>query len=647
MIDACKLEPVTKKRNRHPLAVEAGRLLFLAMLVALLSLPACPSWAAAASANGAPVAGPPGDQQEANVVLLETVWKDLLAVAKGPAGLAWPPQLHVLTEAEMKAVKMDPRSPNAFATLYKGAPLVCVNRALLNTIVEGNTHRLAFILGHELSHILLGHVRRAPAARTLFVQMNFTRSQELAADKRGMEIALAANYSFREAVGAAKRFIELGMEYPPLWPADHPSWTQRLALLEKDRTMLWKSMGAFNNGVLFLNVEQYVSAAQCFASVIEEFPDCYEAQANLGYARLMQYCDLLRPEDVRDFGIGQIMVGGFYERPDSLIEKGRGKNIELWQQAVASFEAALRMQPDLMLAKTMLGIAYLVQPEGKDIEKASRYLGEAASAATSNNRLPPAIRAVVLINLSVADLAAGKADLSEQHLRDAYRLAGNVAVIRATILYNHAQSLLQSGNAEQKREAAKALNAFLKMASPASIWWKLGLDSYSSLCGELGLKRETEQQIRAGVKQSFRPLPPVEVSQGVRVQLGDAIEDVQKRLGASQSVPVVRGTDLKRMSYAKYGIDVIGDQNVVAISLNSATSPALVLQAAGSGGQTKTVKVGMTLQQVTQVLGPTATTATVFSPAIAYKFYPQVGLAARVVGGRVAEWLVVVLPRRG
>ena len=52
--------------------------------------------------------------------------------------------------------KMVPKDPNAFATLYKGSPLVCVNRALLNSIVEGNANRLAFILGHELSHVTLG-----------------------------------------------------------------------------------------------------------------------------------------------------------------------------------------------------------------------------------------------------------------------------------------------------------------------------------------------------------------------------------------------------------------------------------------------------------------------------------------------------------
>lgn len=601
---------------------------------------------ATARVEAGPETGASSRQEDASVILSNVVWNRLLAAMKRPASSTWPPRLHILTDAELGAIKRDPQLPSAYATFYRRKPVVCVNRALLNKIVEGNTHRLAFILGHELGHLILGHIRSAPASRTQFVQMTFTRSQELAADKKGMELALSANYSFNEAVSAPKRFIELGMEYPPLRPANHPSWTQRLARLEKGRASLWKSMGAFNNGVFFLNVEQYVSAAQCFASVIEEFPDSHEAQANLGYACLMQYCDLLLPKDVRDFGISQIMVGGFYERPDSLIEKGRGKNIELWRQAVASFEKALRLRPDLILAKAMLGMAYLVKPEGTDVEKANLYLSEAANAA-SNYHIYPAIRSVLLINLSVASLAAGKPDLSKKHLSDAYRLAGNVAGIRATILYNHAQLLLQSGKPEQKREAAKALNIFLKMTSPASIWWKLGFDSYTGLCGEPGLQCETEQQIRAVAKQGFRPLPPVEVTPGMRIQLGDAIEDVEKRFGTSQNLSVMRGTELKRMNYTKYGIEVIGDQNVMAISLNSAASPALTLQSAGAGGQTRTVKVGMTMQQVTQVLGPPPYTVMVFSTTIPYKFYPQLGLAARVVGGRVAEWIVVALPRRG
>ena len=585
------------------------------------------------------------NENDPNIVLLKAVWERLLlAVVSPPAGPAWPPQLHLLTDAEMLTAKMNPKDPNAFATPYKGVSLVCVNGALLDSIVEGNPNRLAFILGHELSHITLGHIR--PAGKTLLLMTVFSKEQEVAADRSGIKLALGAGYDFSEAMSGPKRFIELGLEVPPLWPSDHPSWTQRLALLEKNRASLWSSMGAFNNGVLFLTVEQYASAERCFESVVKSFPDCYEAHANLGYARLMEYCDLLRPEDVREFGIGHIMIGGFYRRPDSLIEKGRGINADLWKKAASELEEALRLKPDLSLAKASLGIAYLVRPEGKDVSKASRYLEEAASAAMRDGSLPPVSRATVLVNLSVADLAAGKADPSDRHLKEAYRLAGNVAFVRAAILYNYAQELLQSGTENQKRDASDALYKYLKIASPASIWWRLGLNSYSKLCGEFGMTCETEQQIRAGATQEFRPLPPVEVRQGIQIQLGDSIEEVRKRLGSTTSIPIVREVALNRYRYPKLGIDVIGTDQVIAVSLNSPIAPALKLQTQGPGGQTRTLRVGMTQPQVAQVLGPTAFAATVFNEATDYRFYPQVGLAARFVQGRVAEWLVVILPRQ-
>jgi Zn-dependent protease with chaperone function len=593
-----------------------------------------------------PRAGLQADENDPNVVLLNAVWERLVAVAAPSAPLAWPPELHLLTDAEMTMAKMVPKDPNAFATLYKGSPLVCVNRALLNSIVEGNASRLAFILGHELSHVTLGHIQHAPAGGTLLLMTVFTREKEIAADRNGIKLALAAGYDFREAMTGPKRFIELGLDQPPLWPATHPSWTQRLALLEKNRASLWNSMGAFSNGVLFLTVEQYASAERCFASVVKAFPDCYEAHANLGYARLMEYCDLLRPEDMAEFAIGHIMIGGFYRRPDSLIEKGRGINAELWKQATSALEEALRLRPDLTLAKATLGIAYLVRPEGKDVQRASRYLEEAATAAMKDNSLGAVSRAGVLVNLSVAELAAGKAELSDRHLGQANRLAGNVAVIRAAILYNYAQELLQSDKGNQRRNASDALYKYLKIGSPASIWWKLGLDSYSKLCSESGMNCETEQQIRAGATQEFRPLPPVEVRQGVQVQLGDSIEEVQKRLGPAITIPIARDAKLNRYRYLKLGMDVIGTDQVMAISLNSRLAPALKLQMQGSGGQARVLKVGMTEPQVTQVLGPTSFAATVFNAATPYRFYPQVGLAARFVQGRVAEWLVVILPRR-
>ena len=119
--------------------------------------------------------------------------------------------------------------------------------------------------------------------------------------------------------------------------------------IDRDQSKLWSAMTAFQNGNIFLELEQYASAVQCFKAVTTEFPDCYEGWANLGYARLMLYCDGLDADDLRRIGIGQIVTGGFYSRPDSLESIVRGGGDKLWKDAEKALIRALSLKPDLML----------------------------------------------------------------------------------------------------------------------------------------------------------------------------------------------------------------------------------------------------------------------------------------------------------
>src|ERR1044072_7885664 len=181
------------------------------------------------------------DAQDPDIILLKDVWEKAVSTAKAPAGILFPPQLYVLSEAEQVLTQKDPKVPNAFATLAsdqgKIYPVVVVNQALLKKIIEGNPDRLAYVLGHELGHHTLGHVKRGrPAGNTPFMMNTFTREQELDADKVGMMVALGAGYSFREALGAMQKFIDLGLEYSPLEAVSvsHPSWSQRLEKMDKE-----------------------------------------------------------------------------------------------------------------------------------------------------------------------------------------------------------------------------------------------------------------------------------------------------------------------------------------------------------------------------------------------------------------------------
>src|SRR5262249_4904620 len=149
---------------------------------------------------------------------------------------------------------------------------------------DGDDDRLAFVLGHELAHVALGHVVRPRQGETGFVQLAFGRKQEADADLKGMELALKAGYSFRRGRTVIDRMKRLGLTYSSFegLGADHPSWNDRLTAMDRDQATLWRAMAAFEDGVFFLCGEQYASAETCFRAVVKEFPDCHEAWANLG-----------------------------------------------------------------------------------------------------------------------------------------------------------------------------------------------------------------------------------------------------------------------------------------------------------------------------------------------------------------------------
>jgi tetratricopeptide (TPR) repeat protein len=158
-------------------------------------------------------------------------------------------------------------------------------------------------------------------------------------------------------------------------------------------------MSAFDNGVVFLAIEQYATAEACFDRVTREFPNSSEAWANLGFAALMQYCDKLDAKDLRQYGIGPFLTAGFYRRAKPTAVLGRDQ--KLWIKEVNALHRALEIEPDLTLAKANLGLAFLVRPAGTDLGEATRLLQEAAKeadkAAGTAKRLEPTEHAAILV----------------------------------------------------------------------------------------------------------------------------------------------------------------------------------------------------------------------------------------------------------
>jgi len=530
---------------------------------------------------------------------------------------------------------------------------------MLDTAIEGDSDRLAFILAHELAHILCGHVTTGRTGKPDFIEITFTREQETEADIEGARLMVEAGFSLNKGLEGIKRLIELNLEYSSFegLRADHPSWKDRLAQIDKENASLWKSMSAFENGNIFLATENYPMAELCFRQVTREFPGCYEAWANLGYALLMQWCDSFETDDLRPFDIGQILVGGFYQRPESLQMRGGEVDPEVWFEAVGSLREALRLKPDLTLAKANLGVAYLFSPDGKDVGNATRFLSEAAAEAQNDETLDPLVRAAILLNAGVVDLAGGDAAKGEDKFvlveklgtqlgRNAPQNAGTA--LASALTYNRAIMLMAASDPNTRRTAVEQWERYLQSTSPASAWWGLAYERYEKLCRELKATPKSADELRKAAKENFRLVVSVPLESGETIDLGQPLEEELAALGEAVVVPVLaRRGKLMRYRYEDLGIEILGVHDVLAVRLSSENSPELPLRGVGLTAGSKSLRVGMTKDELEEVLGgQDFDFRELDDKETSYRFYRHLGLAVRIKGGKVVELVVAQIPQR-
>lgn len=587
---------------------------------------------------------------ESDRALAEQVFQQLLVSVPPPSDMVWPPKLELVDKDEI----------NAFATMRRQDggqyPVVVCYNGLLTRVVEGNADRIAYVLGHEISHHTLGHTRATPGG-TEFLGATFSRDQEIAADRKGMELALRANYSYLGGLSAIRTMIDLGLNYSSFegLAADHPSWFDRMALLDKEQAGLWRAMSSFDNGVYFLLVQNYPLAERAFRQVTKDFPGSYEAWANLGYALLMQYADSLDTEDLRRFDVGQIVGGGFYRRPKSLEGKVRGINEELWWDAVGALRESIRLKPELSLPKANLGVAYLFRPAGKDPGKAAQFLEEASQLADKDPSLDPVSRLAEDINLAVAYAALGDTEKAMNTLSqvetslkngDGGLFRGDGSVSNA-LAYNHALLLAQSPDGQRQRLAIGELENYLRRTDSSLAWWQLAYQRYASLCKQSGTAPKTESALLSQTTVRFRPVATLDLTRG-QIALGQSLAEAKVQLGAaSSSSAVVRGTNVVRLDYPNQGIEVIGTDEVLAIVLSGDKASPIRIREMGLGTKSIELKVGMTSADLDRLLGDSDYDfRQLVDPDLNYRFYSDLGIAVLSQGGKITELVISQVPKR-
>ena len=596
--------------------------------------------------------------KESDRQLVVRVADRIIAVAEPVEGWQWPPKVFIKDDEVVNAYAMllpvsDPENPGELPL-----PAIQMNQGYLDKVVQGKEDRLAAVMGHELAHILLRHVENALPGSPL-VANAITRQQEEEADILGTKLAVKAGFNHRGIVEDYE-ILRTQNEYTSFegLSSTHPGPTDRLASIDEQQAEFWHATSAFENGVFFLISEQYPLAERCFNQVTKEFPTCYEAWGNLGYARLMMYCDALAAEDLRQFDLGHLVVGGFYRRPTSLVST-RGVDEEMWFDAVEAIREALRLKPDLVLPKANLAVAYLLRPVGKDVGRAAELFDEVLIALGRDNEaeeIDAPLRAALLVNAGVAELANSDVKSAERLFSRAQALiapkpqdplpSGTVA---GAIQYNRARLLAASPDQQTRRSAIAEFEAYLAAGSSFATWWSLAYEQYEKLCAVEGTKPKSREDLVNPSRTRVRLVTSVTLATGEQIVLDDPLQELVSRIGEGVRLDVVRRSNVHRRKYSDLGLELLCTDRILAIRLRDAKAPPVTLRVAGLGGESRQLRVGMPLRLLEETLGASAETWETragTSEAVLYRFFPAVGVGARINDRNdVTELIVAQLPR--
>jgi predicted Zn-dependent protease len=185
------------------------------------------------------------DRDPAQVARVRAITQRLVSQTKAfrPDAAKWPWEVHVVSIAEVNAWCM----PGGKMAIYTG---------LLDKL-KATDDEIAAVMGHEISHALREHSRER-ASREMGTQMAVgiagalfgigdlgqglgnmvadvtlnkpnSRTQEVEADRIGVELAARAGYDPRAAITLWEKMQKLGGGQPPQFLSTHPSHENRIA----------------------------------------------------------------------------------------------------------------------------------------------------------------------------------------------------------------------------------------------------------------------------------------------------------------------------------------------------------------------------------------------------------------------------------
>ena len=609
--------------------------------------------------NAAPLnPGSKNADRSSDNLLAQSVLDQLLAVAsdkRSSAYASWPPKLDVISGQTNNTRFEGVGKYNAFASAEKCIPSIGITDGLIQDVIEGDADRLAMVLGHELSHILLGHTTcEPPGPKPSFLRMAFTRDQEFAADKNGLKLMQRAGYSSQKGLKVFQVMdAKFGYSSFEALSSDHPSLKDRLAALDKDQAPLWQSMSSFETGVFFLAAEQYASAEDCFTSVVKAYPDASEAWLNLGYSRLMRYADAMTSEDIERLGFERVVTGGFFRRPDTLAAKLRGVDADLWNEAVLALQRASALKSDSPIVKETLGVAYLLSPQGPQSERAIPLLKEALRLSSDDKNIEPSVVITIKINLAAALEAANNdqdakvlLESAQQECRALRKDSAALYFDETAILYNYARSFRSASDRTSASEAMELLDQYLSLEDSTSAWWSIAYKRYQLLGDKFQIPKKTPQELERASPIPHRPVVSIEVAKDSHLTIGQPMSKLPVGIGKGVQLNVDASSDLKRVRYPSSGIELVGNSQLLAIFLTADIAPPVQIRRFGTTAKSYFLRVGMDPQSLRNAVGNEPIARVPFMDLEQpYYFLPYIGVGLRLDSNKhVSEIIIARIP---
>lgn len=587
------------------------------------------------------------------------VYSKLLKCTESVSKYLWPAEVIISTDTIIDAGTTVFYNPD----LDKFGFRIEITTGLMKKIISNDDNIMAFILGHELAHIIMNHFEPANKKQPELITKILRVSDEFDADLQGMRLAIDAGFSYNTIIKYLRKMAD-NVSAPASFhylSREHPSWSDRLERLDQDQSQLWKSMSAFRNGVELLSLDQYQPSIYCFNYVLDQFPGCGEAHVNLGYAKLMEYIEAMDYEDFNIIGIGNFVTGGFYRTPSSIKASIRGIDTDLWWDAVGEFQNALRINKDLVLANANLGLAYLISPNPRRLlGRAEKFLSEAITLAENDSTIDDAAKASIYLNAGLSYMISSKSEdsinsaidkardyvrrFAEFNTRNDYNL---IIDIDNSLKFNKAFMLSKSTNKVDLEKSRKLFEEYLSTSPLGNVWWKIAQRNYQQLSERLKIPQNKSLELINERNTRLKPVLGIKSSKGSYLMITERKDKFLSNLKDSQveETTVLPGKNLKRVKIKDLGIELLTSEYIFAIFLNSKISPPIALMNARNGVMNANLRVGMSIRELEDAVGTLDNKEKVnlITSKDNYRYYPDVGLAVKInFPLKIVEELVLV-----